>query len=113
MARPIMVDEARGLAITRQRIAEESSERTGFLDLGRLGLTSLPGELFRLTHLRRLNLGAGIADDSGVWQESSADLSANRLEAALAELVRLPEVEVLSVSGTHLASLALLTGLTH
>ena len=38
---------------------EEAENRTGILDLGGLGLTSLPAELFELQDLRELNLGAG------------------------------------------------------
>jgi internalin A len=83
----------------------------GYLDLGRLGLTSLPEELFRLTHLRRLNLGTGMRDDSEQWQGSSADLSANRIEAFLSSLAELPELEALSVRGTDLADVTPLTGL--
>ena len=37
-----------GLAIARQLIAWEAKGKTGFLDLGRLGLTELPEELFQL-----------------------------------------------------------------
>jgi hypothetical protein len=39
-----MADAFDGLAIARQRIAEEVEVRTGFLDLGGLGLTALPPE---------------------------------------------------------------------
>ena len=43
--------EARdGESIARQRIAAEAEARTGFLDLGGLGLTTLPPELFELRH---------------------------------------------------------------
>jgi hypothetical protein len=37
-----------GLSIARGRIAEEAEHRTGSLDLGKLGLTELPSELYRL-----------------------------------------------------------------
>jgi hypothetical protein len=43
-----MADTFDGLAIARQRIAEEAEARTGFLDLSGLGLTVLPQALFRL-----------------------------------------------------------------
>lgn len=46
-----------GMEIARQLIAEEREQQTGFLDLGNLGLTELPEELFGLTELRGLNLG--------------------------------------------------------
>ncbi len=55
-----MAETFDGERIDRQRIAEEAEQRTGFLDLGALGLTTLPPELFGLTHLRVLNLGGGI-----------------------------------------------------
>jgi hypothetical protein len=46
-----------GLAIALARIADEKTNRTGFLDLGRLGLTEVPKELFELEHLWGLNWG--------------------------------------------------------
>src|SRR5262249_37046582 len=52
-----------GLTIARERIAREAEERTGFLDLGRLGLSSLPDELLALKHLRGLNLGRAYYDE--------------------------------------------------
>ena len=54
-----------GLAIARERIALEAEQKTGFLDLGRLGLSRLPDELFALKDLKRLNLGFWYYDDSG------------------------------------------------
>ncbi len=65
-----MSDAFDGLAIARQRIAEEAEARTGFLDLGGLGLTALPPELFRLRHLRTLNLGAGITREDGGYHKA-------------------------------------------
>lgn len=44
-----------GLVIARQRIAEEAKARTGFLDLGGLGLTTLPPELYGLRQLQSLS----------------------------------------------------------
>ena len=51
-----------GLSIARERIAREADEKTGFLDLGRLGLSELPRELFELRGLLRLNLGSSYLD---------------------------------------------------
>jgi internalin A len=51
-----------GLEIARRLIAEEVVKKTGFLDLGKLGLTELPDELFALAHLRTLNLGSWFYD---------------------------------------------------
>ena len=59
-----------GESIARQRIAEEAEQRTGFLDLGGLGLTTLPAELFGLTHLRVLNLGSDIQREDGTGHMS-------------------------------------------
>jgi internalin A len=52
-----MSENDNGLGIARERIAEEARARTGYLDLGMLGLDELPADLFALTHLRTLNLG--------------------------------------------------------
>ena len=60
LARPAklsMSSNPEGWAIALQRIAHEAEARTGALDLGMLGLTELPKELFALAHLRELNLG--------------------------------------------------------
>jgi hypothetical protein len=54
-----MPSHPEGLAIARVRIAEEKEKRTGFIDLGRLGLTELPEELFELEYLWGLNWGSG------------------------------------------------------
>jgi hypothetical protein len=70
-----MSSHPEGLAIARARIAEEKEKRTGFLDLGRLGLTELPGELFELDDLRGLNLGIRWQDREGKWQEASSRLA--------------------------------------
>ena len=56
----IMSEPFDGLTIACRRIAEEAEAQTGFLDLGGLGLATLPPELFRLRHLREFNLGAGL-----------------------------------------------------
>ena len=57
-----------GLAIARQLIAQEAQLQTGFLDLGKLGLTDLPDEVHQLTHLRGLNLGRWYFDKTGGFQ---------------------------------------------
>src|ERR1700730_12493911 len=108
-----MADELNGLTIARKRIAQEAADRTGFLDLSRLGLTTLPEELFRLTHLRCLNLGSRMIDAGGEWHDSVADLAPNEVDASLEALTTtLPELEALSFNGTDLASLAPLAKLS-
>ena len=52
-----MSSNPKGWAIALQRIAHEAEARTGALDLGMLGLTELPKELFALAHLQELELG--------------------------------------------------------
>jgi internalin A len=117
-----MADEFDGLTIARQRIAQEAQDRTGSLDLGCLGLTALPEELFHLTHLRRLNLGERKLNapltpfgewmpyEGEVFRGSSAYLSKNRVD--LSALVAFPQLEELSVGGTDLESLVPLADLT-
>ena len=85
----IMSEAFDGMAIARQRIAEEAKARTGFLDLGGLRLTELPPELFQLRHLRELNLGAGMVRADGsyhaaypAWQRNADnnDIATKKLE---------------------------------
>lgn len=104
---------ADGLAIARQRIAEEAEARTGSLDLGMLGLSELPEEMFALKHLRRLNLGAWLIDEEE-FLEASTNIASNQLGPSLARLKELPQLRGLSCRGMHLddlAPLATLTGL--
>ncbi len=95
-----------GLAIARERIAKEAEEKTGFLDLGNLGLTELPEELFRLKHLRRLNLGAAYFDEQGEWQESISTGEGNSIGADLGRLAELSELRSQSLHGTELSDIA-------
>jgi internalin A len=96
-----------GLAIARERIAKEAEERSGFLDLGMLGLAELPEELFRLTHLRRLNLGAGYLDEQREWQDSITDIDErNSFAGGLRRLGELAELRSLFLHGIALSSLA-------
>jgi internalin A len=77
------------------------------LDLGQLGLTELPAELFGLKHLRRLNLGSGMfgEHEQGEWVEACSQIAPNQLDATLADLSRLPGLSALSVRGAILTSL--------
>src|SRR6185437_7682033 len=91
-----------GLTIARQRIARETEEKTGFLDLGRLGLSAVPVELLALTHLHRLNLGRAYSDERGQWHESEPELEANSVAGNLGPLADLPVLESLWLVGTDL-----------
>jgi internalin A len=107
-------DAVDGLAVARERIAREAEEKTGFLDLGMLGLRALPEELFSLKRLRRLNLGRGYFDQAGKWQEliSDSELGPNAVEGQLDRLAELIQLEEFFLVGTDLADLAPLKGLT-
>src|SRR3954447_12588927 len=107
-----MTNDAEGLAIARKRIAEEAHARTGTLDLGRLGLAALPEELFALTHLHRLNLGAGFHDDAGEEIEASSDIAPNSVGSDLAQLAMLSDLLELSFRGAALANLDGVVGLS-
>jgi internalin A len=101
-----MSDNHDGPGIARERIAEEARARTGFLDLGMLGLEELPAELFALAHLRRLNLGNGLYDLLEGWLPARSGIAPNRLDAGLARLAMLSDLVALSVGGTALTTLA-------
>jgi len=105
-----------GGSIARQRIAEEAERRTGFLDLGGLGLAALPRALFRLRHLRSLNLGSGITREDGTWHEAHGPFHAgipySPVAAELGGLRQLPELRALSIASTPIADLTPLAGLT-
>src|SRR5262245_48564584 len=103
-----------GLAIARERISREADAKTGFLDLGGLGLHELPEELFALSHLRRLNLGAGYRDEQGQWHDSASRFPQNDIAAHLGRLAALKSLQCLSLFSmaivdltplNHLASL--------
>jgi internalin A len=102
-----------GLAIARERIAKEAEEKTGFLDLGNLGLRELPEELFRLGHLRRLNLGSSYRDVRGNSQNSISHGEDNSVGYDLHRLTALSELRSLFLSGTVLSDLAGLAGLAN
>jgi internalin A len=84
-----------GLKIARERIAREADRRTGFLDLGWLGLTELPDELFALAHLHTLNLGIEYLDDQGKWRAADARIDTNRIQQEVFRLAALPGLQSL------------------
>lgn len=97
-----MADRFDGMAEARRRIAEEAVRRTGRLDLRNLGLERLPADLFALTHLRSLDLGA----DSPLGDERP-----NAVQADAARLSELAKLEALDLSWSDLADLAPIAGL--
>jgi internalin A len=101
-----------GWNIALERIAAEKGARTGYLDLGELGLTELPQTLFELQHLESLNLGRGWRNTpSGEWQLATGYLEPNTLGPELADLHRLPRLIHLSLSEAQIHTLAPLAGL--
>ena len=82
-----MAGTSEGERVAREQIAWEADERRGFLDLGRLGLTELPAELFGLKHLRSLNLGSGWRDGSGGWSGSRRRIGENRVAVVIGHLL--------------------------
>jgi internalin A len=107
-----MPSDPKGLAIARARIAAEHENRTGFLDLGKLGLTELPEELFALENLWGLNLGAGWPAEHDRWQRTDSALPENRVVAQLARLTQFPLLRFLSVVEVEFGDLSPLAGLT-
>jgi internalin A len=93
-----MTEKPKGWAVALERIEKEAADRSGFLDLGRLGLTELPPALFDLTHLRELNLGNAL-NESGNWRKASAQILNNEISASLTGLRALPDLRGLSISG--------------
>jgi len=106
-----MESRSDGLALARQRVAEEARHASGILDLGRLGLHDLPEELFALSQLRVLCLGDGYRRADGAWIEARSDGPPNRLDHKLPKLAALPALRELSLAGTGLGDAATLTGL--
>ncbi len=101
-----------GMCIARERIALEAKARTGYLDLGMLGLETLPDELFDLRHLRNLNLGYGFEGHDGGLIEAVSGIANHDFGEGLACLSLLPELQYLVLSGTALCDLSPLSGLT-
>lgn len=83
------------------RIAQEKEKRTGFLDLGNLGLTGWMEELWTLDHLTGLNLGVGWLDETCGFHFAAPGIDAaqNTLPAEEAQWHRLPNLRILSLAG--------------
>ncbi|HEV7444242.1 MAG TPA: leucine-rich repeat domain-containing protein [Steroidobacteraceae bacterium] len=101
-----------GLFIALDRIAREAEERTGFLDLGRLGLSALPEQLFALKNLRRLNLGRMFRDELRQWHESVSSFADNSFANDLDGLANLEKLQCLWLSGIDLERADAISALT-
>jgi len=100
-----------GFTIACERIAREAEEKTGFLDLGNLGLTTFPEDLFRLSHLQTLSLGKYYWNNSGELNPASENLRLNDLQKQLTLLAQLPRLRTLFLCGFLLSDLSPLSGL--
>ncbi|MGB5084738.1 MAG: leucine-rich repeat domain-containing protein [Methylocystis silviterrae] len=106
------MSDPEGWKIALERIAVEAEIKRGFLDLGQLELTEFPEALFELSHLRSLNLGVGRFDENGIWRlEFTVKASHNDLSVRLRELVRIPSLRNLYLSGFPVDDLTNLAGL--
>ena len=101
-----------GLAIARRLIAEEAEKKTGFLDLGNLGLTELPNELFGLAHLRGLNLGAWYNLENDTIRSADNKTGSNELPDHALESLRELKLESLDVAGVAISNLLAISGIT-
>jgi internalin A len=91
-----------GLEIALERIAREAEEKTGILDLGYLGLTELPEELFALKHLRRVNFGMWSYDEGGNHSEAKSSIRRNSLR--FERIGELPELRSVSLNATDFST---------
>lgn len=100
------------MAIAQRLIAEEREKKTGFLDLGNLGLTEIPVELFELTHLHGLNLGIHYVDEQGEYHKSSNgdENSANELQTLPSTVANLVHLTTLSLMDNLISDLSPLIG---
>lgn len=99
------------MKIARERIAKEAEEKTGFLDLGRLGLTELPDEIGELKHLLCLSLG-----EHFVWKGEGYYASSfgerNRLASdQIGKLQRLQQLEAIWIWDTDIEGISEINGM--
>ncbi len=68
-----------GYARALYLIEREKEQKTGFLDLGNLGLRAIPPELFELEHLEHLSLGGAYSDKENRYHNSENSFSKNSI----------------------------------
>ena len=91
-------------------IQEAKEKDLEFLDLGNLGLTELPDELFELQNLRGLNLGTRYYQ-SGEWKHSANSGRQNIIKWIPWRIKRLSELKYLSMYATYSGDIHGLQGL--
>lgn len=101
-----------GLRFAQERIAREAVEKTGTLDLGRLGLTELPPEVQTLEHLQVLNLGDWYREENGEPRESATFIADNDFSQATLELP-FTKLVSLGLGDTNIVTLPSLGSLTN
>lgn len=99
MARKATTGEAEAL----RRIEAEHAARTGWLDLGGIGLRRLPPALFELTWLEGLNLGQQVRGLDG--EPTAGGGARNRLDALPPDLAPLSGLRRLYLDGNPLTAL--------
>jgi internalin A len=107
------MSDPEGLKIALRLIEQEAEQQTGFLDLGRLGLTSIPDELNALTHLKRLNLGSFYPTENAANRGASANqLNHNDFSGSGSLNIQLANLEMLSLIHTSVSDLSALSSLS-
>ncbi len=109
-----------GMDEARRLIALNKETQEPFLDLGNLGLTELPEELWELEHLKRLNLGDKYQDENGEWKNGrgiedhwTREGFKNQVVEIPSGIQRLPELENLFLSRNRIKDINFLQRLNN
>ena len=94
------------------RIKKCKEKQSDFLDLGELGLTAIPKEVFELHHLKRLNLGSRYYEN-GEWINVKKSHETNKIEEIPKAIVLLSNLEELSLEGNPIKDTKLLKDLSY
>jgi internalin A len=94
----------------QELIQNEAAGKSGELDLGNKNLTSVPPEVFQLTHLRSLSLHCNSLSSlppaiGRLTNLQILGLSSNRLTGLPSEIIKLTKLQTLNLSGNYLNAL--------